>query len=486
MATKIEGRSFDAPIKTYTFDGHEYNTLRVFVDYDKSGWQGGYFSATLTPERIEQFNGYQTRQMHVTGTSDPLGSWITIRLKDAPKNSQKTIIELSASLEQAKDAIAYYFDKRNWVRLKWLVESVGRSGYTPTISELVKSDMEKETPNINEQKTSETMTQNVNGADFIGKTIVVVNNEKIKYVIKGVDGDKFVTDFIMDGRPAMPCPVPMEQLTKMVDAGTWKIEEPTPNPSQKGREKAKAEEPTAEPETTATEEVEEVEDVEDVEEPAMTVKMQPKDASEREQSGAGSDYAEREQARPQVKDKAEEKATKSKPQKPQTKAKSDTSHQHSALKYETYTTKKGKTGAKIVGFNETDAAYLAGPDLHGSKVWENDKQGNKTYCLLFSHRYAKAAEDVCKALNAGKSVADCQAIIDGATEERAQRREEWKAKQAEREAAKANGQSSMVNGQSKKLYTETEVRKAFQTLADASGVDVKEFEPIIEAMKAAA
>lgn len=433
MATKIEGRSFDAPIKTYTFDGHEYNTLRVFVDYDKSGWQGGYFSATLTPERIEQFNGYQTRQMHVTGTSDPLGSWITIRLKDAPKNSQKTIIELSASLEQAKDAIAYYFDKRNWVRLKWLVESVGRSGYTPTISELVKSDMEKETPNINEQKTSETMTQNVNGADFIGKTIVVVNNEKIKYVIKGVDGDKFVTDFIMDGRPAMPCPVPMEQLTKMVDAGTWKIDG----------------EATA---TTETEEVEEVQDVQPEEPKAENVKMKP-----------------------------EPKAKKSEPK---AKAKSDTSHQHSALKYETYTTKRGKTGAKIVGFHETDAAYLAGPELHGSKAWENDKQGNKTFCLLFSHRYAKAAEDVCKALNAGKSVADCQAIIDGCTEERAQRREEWRARRDARDNATTN--EGEATAATEKLYTETEVRKAFATLADASGVDVKEFEPIIEAMRAAA
>jgi len=441
MATKIEGRSFDAPIKTYTFDGHEYNTLRVFVDYDKSGWQGGYFSATLTPERIEQFNGYQTRQMHVTGTSDPLGSWITIRLKDAPKNSQKTIIELSASLEQAKDAIAYYFDKRNWVRLKWLVESVGRSGYTPTIAELVKSDMEKETPNINEQKTSETMTQNVNGADFIGKTIVVVNNEKIKYVIKGVDGDKFVTDFIMDGRPAMPCPVPMEQLTKMVDAGTWKIDgEATATTA--------AEEPAA----TETEEVEEVQDVQPEEPKAETVKMKP-----------------------------EPKAKKSEPK---AKAKSDTSHQHSVLKYETYTTKKGKTGAKIVGFNETDAAYLAGPELHGSKAWENDKQGNKTFCLLFSHRYAKAAEDVCKALNAGKSVADCQAIIDGCTEERAQRREEWRARRDARDNATTN--EGEATAATEKLYTETEVRKAFATLADASGVDVKEFEPIIEAMRAAA
>ena len=431
MATKIEGRSFDAPIKTYTFDGHEYNTLRVFVDYDKSGWQGGYFSATLTPERIEQFNGYQTRQMHVTGTSDPLGSWITIRLKDAPKNSQKTIIELSASLEQAKDAIAYFFDKRNWVRLKWLVESVGRSGYTPTIAELVKSDMEKETPNINEQKTSETMTQNVNGADFIGKTIVVVNNEKIKYVIKGVDGDKFVTDFIMDGRPAMPCPVPMEQLTKMVDAGTWKIDgEATATTA--------AEEPAA----TETEEVEEVQDVQPEEPKAETVKMKP-----------------------------EPKAKKSEPK---TKAKSDTSHQHSVLKYETYTTKKGKTGAKIVGFHETDAAYLAGPELHGSATYERDKDGNKTFCLLFSHRYAEAAKEVCDALNAGKSVADCQAIIDGATEERARQRDEWKQKREER---KANADASKG-----KTYTEAEVADLIKRVVAGD----KEAMEIVNAMSKAA
>lgn len=303
------------------------------------------------------------------------------------------------------------------------------------------------------------MTQNLQGADLIGKTIVV-NGSNVKYVIKSVDGDKLMTDFIMGDR-TMPCPVPMSQVESMVEAGKWTIE---------GSEEPTATETKAEdvkPEATATEEPTETEEVEEVIDepepaPAQTVKMKTE----------------------MPKDKAEEKATKSKPQKPQTKAKSDTSHQHSALKYETYTTKKGKTGAKIVGFNETDAAYLAGPDLHGSKAWENDKQGNKTFCLLFSHRYAKAAEDVCKALNAGKSVADCQAIIDGCTEERAQRREEWRQKRAERDNAATN--EGEATATTEKLYTEAEVRKAFATLAEASGVDVKEFEPIIEAMRAAA
>ncbi len=308
------------------------------------------------------------------------------------------------------------------------------------------------------------MTQNLQGADLIGK-VIVVNGSNVKYVIKSVDGDKLMTDFIMGDR-TMPCPVPMSQVESMVEAGKWSIE---------GREEPTATETKAEgvkPEATATEETtaeepiatEGVEEVIDEPEPApaQAVKMKTE----------------------MPKDKAEEKAT-PKPQKPQTKAKKKEQGASAAgrLRYETYTTRRGKTGAKILGFAETDAAYLAGPDLHGAKSREI-KNGNKTFCLMFSHRYAKAAEDVCKALNQGKSVADCQAIIDGCTEERAQRREEWRQKDAEREAANEAETKSTANGE--KVYTETEVRKAFATLATAAGVDVKEFEPIIQAMKAAA
>lgn len=471
MASKIEGRSFDAPIKSYNFGGHDYNTLRVHVDYYKSGWGGGRFEATLTPEYIEVHDGYKTRGFHITGTRDPLGSWTTIALKDAPKNSQKTIIELSTQLELAKDAIAYYFDQRNWVRLKWLVESVGRSGYTTTIAELVWGDMEKgandnanDNENISTNQNSEdkTMTNEKNGADLIGKTIVV-NGSDVKYVIKSVDGDKLMADFCMGDR-VMPCPIPMSQVESMIEAGKWSIENTTTTETT-----ATAEEPVAEPEPTATaDEVEEVVD-EPIEEPAAeTVRIKTE----------------------MPKDKAEE--PKAKTEKPKVKVKGETPKAEEPkatgrkLRYETYTTKRGKTGAKIVGFNETDAAYLAGPELHGSKAWENDKQGNKVYGLLFSHRYAQAAKDVCDALNKGKSVKDCQAIIDGCTEERAQRREEWRAKRDAKANENENQNENAATAKTEKLYTEAEVRKAFATLADASGMDVKEFEPIIEAMRAAA
>jgi hypothetical protein len=460
MASKISGQTMYLPVTPYKVDGvsDEYNELSVRADYDD---RRKHFYVSLHP-------GWGCGSIHgcmILGNNDPMTATTWVIIENSPRNSQKKLDEMYERLLQAKDIIVALFDHREWEKLKNAIINVCRVGYTDAFREQAEKFISENKATANNDNNdnlnnSETMATNAKGADLIGKTIVV-NGSNVKYVIKSVDGDKLMTDFIMGDR-TMPCPVPMSQVESMVEAGKWTIE--SEECRVKSEESATAtEEPTPTGETTAEEPTatEEVEEVIDEPEPvkAATVKMQPKD-------------------------KAEEKATKSKPQKPQTKAKSDTSHQHSALKYETYTTKKGKTGAKIVGFHETDAAYLAGPELHGSKAWENDKQGNKTFCLLFSHRYAKAAEDVCKALNAGKSVADCQAIIDGCTEERAQRREEWRARRDARDnAATTEGEAT---AKTEKLYTEAEVRKAFATLAEASGVDVKEFEPIIEAMRAAA
>jgi hypothetical protein len=113
---------------------------------------------------------------------------------------------------------------------------------------------------------------------------------------------------------------------------------------------------------------------------------------------------------------------------------SDNGKTKSTLKYETYQNKKGKTCARIVGFREDDAAYQQAAELHGSATYET-KKGEKVYLLIFGPRYAEAAKEVCQVLNEGKALADCKAIIDRATEARAQQREEWKARRAERSAS---------------------------------------------------
>lgn len=281
-----------------------------------------------------------------------------------------------------------------------------RAGKRVAICDIFETPKQSENDKNNNSKNEETMAKKLQAADLIGKTIVVEGGN-VKYVIKSVDGDKLMTDFIMGDRPAMPCPIPMTQVESMIKAGKWSIQGET----------ADAEEPT----TTAAEDVQ---DVDDVQPTAQTVKMQ---------------------AEP----KRKKRASKSKTEKP--KATEPTTK----LVYSTYKNKKGKTCAKVVGFSETDAAYVNAADLHGSASYERNKKGEKSFYLVFGPRYAAAAKEVCDALNAGKPIADCRAIIDKATEERAKLREEWKAKREEHKAqAEAKKEQK---GNTSKLYTEAEV-----------------------------
>lgn len=140
------------------------------------------------------------------------------------------------------------------------------------------------------------------------------------------------------------------------------------------------------------------------------------------------------------------------------------------LSYSTYekakeNKKTGKTykvtHAKIMGFKETDEVYQHGVEIHGSASYET-VNGQRVYGLYFSHRYAAAAKEVCEALNAGKTLADCKAIIDAATETNAKKREEWKAKTAkwaaerkERKEAKAKAKETKAT--EPKTYSAEEV-----------------------------
>lgn len=282
--------------------------------------------------------------------------------------------------------------------------------------------------------TNETMKV----ADLIGKS---VSNGNAKYVIKSVDGDKVSVTFQMGDSEGKPMTMGVAQVEKLL-AGGWQVSDGT-------QEAPKTEEPKA-----------------------KTVKM----TSEREQSGTRSGSAERESSRPQGKMEPEPKPKQEKPKAEQPKVtkkksegrgKKEEVPQPSAIKhqtsyvYSTYTNAKGKTCAKVSGFAETDAAYQkeAAASLHGSATYENTKQGRVNF-LLFGPRYAEVAKTVCQMLNEGKTVADCQAVVDAATAERQQKREEWKQKRAayRQEREGKNHQPSSINHQpSAKVYTEAEV-----------------------------
>lgn len=164
--------------------------------------------------------------------------------------------------------------------------------------------------------------------------------------------------------------------------------------------------------------------------------------------------AKSEEEKPKAETKAEEpkaekpkaikpKTTKPKSEKPKAKAKAN--DEKPKLIYETYTSKKGKTCARIKGFSEGDTIYQNAEDIHASKTWERDKKGNKTFMLVFGPVYAAAAKQLCDAINSGKKedVAPALAAIENALtthrKEREEKRAEYKAKKAANTTTKSEG-----------------------------------------------
>lgn len=438
MASKIQGHNFYVAITPYNVQGVEdqYNELSVFTNYNDythqfyvslhAGWKSTFGHGSI-----------------IMGDSNPLTASTRVYVKESPRNSQKTINEIGAALELAKTDIAWLFDERMWPELRQFVKDVALCGYN--------ENLKSQISNLKLQKNT-TMEKTVKAADLIGKTIVVGDNQAT-IVIKGVDGDKLSAEFTKDGK-ATPMSFPLSQLKGMTEKGLWKISL-TPDPSPKGKGS----------EVTTEADVAEVEDIV----PVVTPK---------EKSDGGSKTADVPQPIPADEEPAPIKVKLKTNAK--TKAKTQPSAvnpQPSTFKYETYTTSKGKTGAKITGVSETDAAYQQASAIHASASYERDKDGNKQFYLCFGPRYAEAAKQVCEALNAGKPIEDAIAIIDKATEERATKREEWKQKREERKA-----QTSALSTQtSEKFYTQSELAEWLRKLNAGDPTAAKFFNDLAKA-----
>ena len=395
MATKtIDHMHFYVAISPYQRDSSDqtFNSLRVSVGYRKGrgfyaafqpGWgEGGLWGCVFD------------------GSSNPLTAGDSVSVEPAVKNSSKRIQEMHAALGMAKDVIAALFDDREWVKLKSVLQNAARYGYTEKFRQqgeaylsARKAKSESDNNSINDSNNSTIMANNLQAADLIGKKILV-GDGKSYYVAKSIDGDKVVLDLHRGEAAPMELPMKFDVLKGMIDKGTLTIEGDAP---------------------AATDEVE-VAEVVDIVPVKPTVKPKAEGKAEPKSE----------------KPKAEKKpkpAPKAKEEKPKAEVKAD-----GKLTYSTYTSKKGKTCARISGFGENDPAYVNAQELHGSASWDK-VNGSKVLYLAFGHRYVDAAKQVCDALNAGKTFGDCKAIVDGATAERAQKREEYKAKREERKAA---------------------------------------------------
>jgi len=295
------------------------------------------------------------------------------------------------------------------------VDVMGLMGALRTKGEAKLSDFAKpiESDNNNSinDPNSTIMANETKAADLIGKVIIVGENLATIEIKRVQDNGMLACEFKRGDAAPISMPVTIPNLEAQVKRGTWKFKDeclapdssPTgevevaevvditpkkPTIKPKAEDKPKAEKPKNTGKTKIV--------VAGVPKPGE-VGDKPKAASEREESGAGSGSAECEQARPQGKGK---------------------------LTYSTYTSKKGKTCARISGFGEDDPAYVNATEIHGSASWEKTKNGQRTNYIVFGHRYTEAARQVCEALNAGKSFEGCKAIVDGATAERQQKRQQ--------------------------------------------------------------
>jgi len=287
----------------------------------------------------------------------------------------------------------------------------------------------------NNQNNSEAMKQDYQVADLIGKSIS--NGGNAKYTINAIEADKVSVTFQMGDSEGKPMTMGVAQVEKLLQGG-WQVENEELRMKNEEFATATTDEPTAKTEEPT----------------AKTVTMRKKQPQAKatdptpdpSPTMGGECHAERDGA--------------AAPRPSKGRGRGGVSPQ---LTYSTYTNAKGKTCAKVSGFAETDAAYQkeAAASLHGSATYENTKQGRVNF-LLFGPRYAEVAKTVCQMLNEGKTVADCQAVVDRATEERAQKREEWKQKcekrkqkrEAYRQEHEGKAQTAKQPG---KTYTEAEM-----------------------------
>jgi len=409
MAKTIDHMDFYVDVTPYqheTAGDQTFNVINVCVAYRK----GQGFVAYYHPGWKTDWDGFGCL---FDFSKDPLTEGFTVLVEQATKNSVKRLTVMHESLKLAKEGIRYFFDRREWQMLRWLMENTARVGYTSTIEAKVRECMEAETTgkttetsednnSNNNQNNSEdeVMTnENVKVADLIGKSIS--NGGNAKYTINAIEGEKVSVTFQMGNSEGKPMTMGVAQVEKLLQGG-WTVGDGTAQEPVAKQEQAKTEEPAA-----------------------KTVTMeQPK------------------QEEPKAEQPAKPRVTlrKKQPQaeEPETKA--------GRLKFVTY--KNGdKEQGRIMGFSADDEAYRRGNDFHGSAY-----PVNGVLCLSFSKKFTSFAKEVCQALNEGKTVDDVLAMLADYDAKRA-------AAKAERDAKRRNHQTSAVNPQpsSGKTYTEAEV-----------------------------
>lgn len=487
------------PIKPYTVsrqDEQEFNNLRVYVSYRKGrgfivGYHPGWISKGLGWGCILDFG------------KNPLTSGADVLAVPASKNSQKIMQAMYELLNEAdaRTLIAELFNERDYNALTTALRNISTTpGWAKQELASIhaqKEDEKTENTSTSTTKNSTTMANVEINADMVGR-VLVMGSGFATYTIQSVSDDKVVCLFHSEGRPDLTIPMKRGDFGTLLTSGNlhWQDEDEQPKQEQPKQEQPKSE-PKSEP--TTDDDVEEVdaEEVED-EQPKAEPKLRAvtgKIVQEKVREQPIEDDADAEEVEDEPIEDDTEDDTEDEPKAEPKRTKRTTAKGKYFIV--PYTTKKGKEAVKIAGFSEDDEIRARGGELHAAKTCERIK-GKKYYELMFGPRYSEAARAMCDALNAGTDFDELLEIVETNTEALAQKRAEQKAeyfekkaerekKRAEKEAAKAEPKAKATKAAAKgeKLYTAAEVkeriRNAFAALAAATGGDVTDFEPLIEA-----
>ena len=479
MASKIQSHNFYVAITPYKVEdssADEFNELNVRTAYDDCR---KYFYVTLHAGWDTGWGGHGCILM---GADDPLTGPKYVKVKDSPKNSQKTINEMGENLEQAKDAIAWLFDHREWAKLYLAVGNIARYGYTEQFRKQMEELINSTNNNINNQN-SEVMENKTNNNQ---ESVNVQNNAQVNNEVESVAVGEMTVDSIMPRMSAEPEePVKVEGSEYQVSdgkGGSVTFESVIPAAVAK-----------AATDGTAT--------------------TMPLGQHGTLVIASGGEKSKPRGVMPKVTLRKKTKQTE-----PDTEAVGELSGMLTRVRLFEYTTSRNEKALGIAGFSGEDdprwkpirderrrlaseykeakakdpKAKAKSHPIYLSRMMD-PATGGWCNTMLLGPRYMDVTKQLCEAYNTDDREAwatAVQAVIDtkngivaGYQAEKAARRA---AREAEREA-----QSTQPAAPQGKTYTaadmEALVRAMAQAMATAQGADVKKFEPLVQAaMKKAA
>lgn len=427
MASKIQSHNFYVAITPYKVQGVEdqYNELSVFTSYNEHVHQ---FYVSLQAGYTTTSGGHGS---FIMGDSNPLTASTCVYVKESPKNSQKTINEIGAALELAKDIIAALFDDREWNKLRVVVQNVARFGYVEQYKQQAEAYLKGrkgESVNDNDNQNEKVMEKNVKAADLIGK-VIIMGTTGAKYVVNSVEGDKLICDFEnpTQGMSSKNMPVPFANVQKFINDGKWTV---------------------ADANDAATTEVTTDADVAEVDDIVPVVKPKAKPVEEEPDPDAVGELVYEE---PKAKVEPIKPTAKPKQEKP--KAKSVVG---STYRVELLPTNDGQKWPKLYGFkDESEAKKTAGKMAKTvTYSWDRDEQGEKRYYLKGGKKYCEVFQQLADALNIGE-----KAVIDKVCKDTVAIYQGAVAKPKKQDKPKAEKPSK-----GEKTYTQTELAEWLRKL----------------------